>query len=113
MKEVSASAYAAAGVDLNAAAEVKLRIASIAESTYARGVISAPGGFGGVFDADAGSDYLMVSSTDSVGTKLRIAQAMQKHDTIGVDIVNHWRQRHFARGRRADVLLGLHRYQWL
>ena len=89
MKEVSASAYAAAGVDLNAAAEVKLRIASIAQSTYARGVVSAPGGFGGVFDADDRSEYLMVSSTDSVGTKLRIAQAMQKHDTIGVDIVNH------------------------
>ena len=89
MKEVSASAYAAVGVDLNAAAEVKLRIASIAQSTYARGVVSAPGGFGGVFDADDRSEYLMVSSTDSVGTKLRIAQAMQKHDTIGVDIVNH------------------------
>ena len=89
MKEVSASAYAAAGVDLNAAAGVKLRIADIARATYVNGVVSAPGGFGGVFDADPRSEYLMVSSTDSVGTKLRIAQAMKKHDTIGVDIVNH------------------------
>ena len=89
MKEVSASAYAAAGVDLNAAAEIKSRIADIARSTYADGVVSAPGGFGGVFDADPNSRYLMVSSTDSVGTKLRIAQAMGRHDTIGIDIVNH------------------------
>ena len=51
--------------------------------------MSAPGGFGGVFDVDPRSEYLIVSSTDSVGTKLRIAQAMAKHDTIGIDIVNH------------------------
>ena len=89
MQEVSASAYAAAGVDLNAAAGVKLRIADIARSTYTGGAVSAPGGFGGVFDIDPASEYLMVSSTDSVGTKLRIAQAMCKHDTIGIDIVNH------------------------
>ena len=89
MTEVSAKAYAAAGVDLDAAARVKLRIGDIARSTYADGVVSAPGAFGGVFDADPYSDYLMVASTDSVGTKLRVAQAMRKHDTIGVDIVNH------------------------
>ena len=89
MTEVSAKAYAAAGVDLDAAARVKLRISDIARSTYSGGVMSAPGGFGGVFDADPNSEYLMVASTDSVGTKLRIAQAMQKHDTIGNDIVNH------------------------
>ena len=89
MKNVSASAYAAAGVDLNAAARAKLRIGDIAKSTYGRGVASAPGGFGGVFDVDPNSEYLTVSSTDSVGTKLRIAQAMGRHDTVGVDIVNH------------------------
>ncbi len=89
MNNVSANAYAAAGVDLNAAAGVKLRIADLAKSTYHDSVISAPGGFGGVFDVDPKSEYLTVSSTDSVGTKLRIAQGMQKHDTIGIDIVNH------------------------
>ncbi len=89
MKEVSASRYAAAGVDLNAAAGIKLSIAEIARETYADGVVSAPGGFGGVFDVDPRSEYLIVSSTDSVGTKLRIAQAMARHDTIGIDIVNH------------------------
>ena len=89
MKEVSASRYAAAGVDLNAAAGVKLHIADVARTTYLDGVVSVPGGFGGVFDSDPRSEYLIVSSTDSVGTKLRIAQAMGKHDTIGIDIVNH------------------------
>jgi phosphoribosylformylglycinamidine cyclo-ligase len=89
MKEVSASAYAAAGVDLNAAAGVKLRIANIAEASYTGGTLSTPGGFGGVFDVDTRSEYLIVSSTDSVGTKLKIAQVMGKHDTIGIDIVNH------------------------
>ena len=89
MAKVLAKAYAAAGVDLDAAARVKLRIGDIANSTYAAGVMSVPGAFGGVFDADTNSEYLMVASTDSVGTKLRIAQAMQKHDTIGIDIVNH------------------------
>lgn len=89
MTKVSAKAYAAAGVDLDAAARVKLRIGHIAKSTYANGVVSVPGAFGGVFDADPNSEYLIVASTDSVGTKLRIAQGMQKHDTIGIDIVNH------------------------
>ena len=89
MRDVSASAYAAAGVDLNAAARAKLRIGDIARSTYVGGVVSSPGGFGGVFDLDPSSDFLTVSSTDSVGTKLRIAQAMGRHDTVGVDIVNH------------------------
>lgn len=89
MKDVSANAYAAAGVDLNAAARAKIRIGDIARSTYADGVVSLPGAFGGVFDLDPSSDYLTVSSTDSVGTKLRIAQAVGRHDTVGIDIVNH------------------------
>ena len=89
MKQVSANTYASAGVDLNAAAAVKLRIAEIVAPTYTHGALSAPGGFGGVFDVDPASDYLTVSSTDSVGTKIRIAQAMGKHDTVGIDIVNH------------------------
>ena len=89
MKTVSANAYAAAGVDLNAAARAKIRIGDIARATYQNGVVSAPGGFGGIFDVDPNSEYLTVSSTDSVGTKLRIAQAMEQHNTVGVDIVNH------------------------
>ena len=89
MKTVSANQYAAAGVDLNAAARAKLKIGEIARATYREGVVSAPGGFGGIFDLDPSSEHLTVSSTDSVGTKLRIAQAMGRHDTVGIDIVNH------------------------
>ena len=67
----------------------KLKIGEIARATYREGVVSAPGGFGGIFDLDPSSEHLTVSSTDSVGTKLRIAQAMGRHDTVGIDIVNH------------------------
>ncbi len=81
--------YRDAGVDLDAAAAAKVRIMELAKTTLGSSVLSAQGGFGGVIDPGANSDTLLVSSTDSVGTKLRVAQAMGKHDTIGIDIVNH------------------------
>lgn len=81
--------YRDAGVDLDAAASAKVRIMELAKTTLGGNVLSAQGGFGGVIDPGANSDTLLVSSTDSVGTKLRIAEAMGKHDTIGIDIVNH------------------------
>lgn len=81
--------YRDAGVDLDAAAAAKVRIMELAKTTLGSNVLSAQGGFGGVIDPGANADTLLVSSTDSVGTKLRIAQAMDKHDTIGIDIVNH------------------------
>ncbi len=89
MSSMSAESYAAAGVDLAAAAHIKRDIRDKAAATFRDGLVSGPGGFGAVFDADPNSEYLLVSSTDSVGTKLRIAQAMDKHDTVGIDIVNH------------------------
>ena len=81
--------YRDAGVDLDAAAAAKVRIMELAGRTLGPSVLSEQGGFGGVIDLGANSDTLLVSSTDSVGTKLRIAQAMGRHDTIGIDIVNH------------------------
>lgn len=81
--------YRDAGVDLDAAAAAKVRIMELAGQTLGSNVLSEQGGFGGVIDPGANSDTLLVSSTDSVGTKLRIAQAMGRHDTIGSDIVNH------------------------
>lgn len=81
--------YRDAGVDLDAAAAAKIRIMELAKRTLGSSVLSSQGGFGGVIDPGANSDTLLVSSTDSVGTKLRIAQAMDRHDTIGIDIVNH------------------------
>jgi phosphoribosylformylglycinamidine cyclo-ligase len=81
--------YRDAGVDLDAAASAKVRIMSLAKRTLGSNVVSEQGGFGGVIDPGANADTLLVSSTDSVGTKLRIAQAMNRHTTIGKDIVNH------------------------
>lgn len=81
--------YRDAGVDLDAAAAAKVGIMELAKKTLGDSVLSEQGSFGGVIDPGANSDTLLVSSTDSVGTKLRIADAMDKHDTIGIDIVNH------------------------
>ena len=81
--------YADAGVDLDAAASVKSTIKDIATATLGASVIAGPGGFGGVIDPDSAGDMLLVASTDGVGTKLRIADALGAHDTIGASIVNH------------------------
>ena len=90
MMAVQASdAYAAAGVDLVAAAGVKDVIHQIVGATRDGRVLSGRGAFCGVYDADPDSEYVYASSTDSVGTKVRIAQAMGRHDSIGFDIVNH------------------------
>ncbi len=88
-KSGGAQTYAEAGVDLDAAARAKLSIRELTERTLGSGVVSGPGGFGGIYDPDPNGSIYLVSSTDSVGTKLRIAQAMGKHDTVGIDIVNH------------------------
>lgn len=85
----TSDAYAAAGVDLAAAAGVKDVIHEIAGATRNGRVLSRRGAFCGVYDADPDSEYVYASSTDSVGTKVRIAQAMGRHDSIGFDIVNH------------------------
>ena len=81
--------YYEAGVDLEAAQEIKLHIRDLVATTLGSEVISGPGGFGGVIEPNPKSEFLLVSSTDSVGTKLKIAEAMNRHDTIGLDIVNH------------------------
>ena len=81
--------YAAAGVDLEAAASVKNTIKDIASATLNSAVIAGPGGFGGIIDPDPAGDTLLVTSTDGVGTKLRIADALGRHDTVGASIVNH------------------------
>ena len=81
--------YADAGVDLDAAASVKNTIKGIASATLNSAVIAGPGGFGGIIDPDPAGDTLLVASTDGVGTKLRIADALGRHDTVGASIVNH------------------------
>lgn len=86
----SASIYAQAGVDTEAGDRaVELMKASVAR-THGPQVLGGVGGFAGLFDASALRDYdrpLLATSTDGVGTKVAIAQAIDKHDTIGQDLV--------------------------
>ncbi len=83
------SRYAEAGVDIDKANSFVDTIKPIVASTFRRGVMSGIGGFGGLFALGSGryKDPVLVSSTDGVGTKLKIAELCGKHDTIGIDLV--------------------------
>lgn len=82
--------YGAAGVDREVAARAKSRIAQLVESTRTAEVVSRAGGFGGLFRVPAGYRRpVMVSSADGVGTKLKVAMMAGRHDTVGIDLVNH------------------------
>jgi phosphoribosylformylglycinamidine cyclo-ligase len=84
-------AYARAGVDVDLGNKLKQRIQSLVRRTHGPEVLGKIGGFGGLFRADFSNmrEPVLVSSTDSVGTKLKIAFALDRHDTVGVDLVNH------------------------
>jgi phosphoribosylformylglycinamidine cyclo-ligase len=84
-------AYARAGVDVDLANKLKRGIGAVVRPTHGPQVLGKVGGFGGLFRASFPGmrDPVLVSSTDSVGTKLKIAFAMDKHDTVGADLVNH------------------------
>lgn len=81
--------YEAAGVNLEAGYEVVSRIKSHVRSTVRPGSMGSIGAFGGMFDLSSlgVKEPVLVSGTDGVGTKLKIAFAMDKHDTIGIDAV--------------------------
>jgi len=83
--------YADAGVDISRANRTKQRIKYLAHKTFTRGVLSEIGGFGGLFAVDKTkyNDPVLVSSVDGVGTKLKVAFAMDLHSTVGADLVNH------------------------
>jgi len=87
----AATPYADAGVDRDAATLAKERIARIARRSFNRNVLSEIGGFNGLFalDAERYPDPVLVSSTDGVGTKLKIAAATGLHQSVGSDLVNH------------------------
>ena len=85
---MQARTYAAAGVDLGAAQDVKGRIAAIAAATHGPRVLGGVGGFGALYELADYDEPVLVSSTDGVGTKLKLAIAMQRYDTIGEDLVN-------------------------
>ena len=84
-----AKSYEAAGVNLEAGYEVVRRIKKHVKSTVRLGVMGNIGAFGGMFDLSAlkVEEPVLVSGTDGVGTKLKLAFAMDKHDTIGIDAV--------------------------
>ena len=84
-------AYAAAGVDIDLGNQVKSTLPAMLASTHRREVLGKVGGFGGLFALDVKKyrQPVLVSSVDGVGTKLKIAFAMDRHDTIGEDLVNH------------------------
>lgn len=89
MEKSFSESYAAAGVDVTAGYESVERIKAHVKRTMIPGVLGGIGGFGGMFELPA-ADYrqpVLVSGTDGVGTKLKIAFLMNKHDTVGVDCV--------------------------
>jgi phosphoribosylformylglycinamidine cyclo-ligase len=83
--------YRASGVDIDAGNETVRRIKTLARATFTSGVLSEIGSFGGLFrlDSRAYLQPVLVSSADGVGTKLKVAFMTGRHDTIGVDLVNH------------------------
>jgi phosphoribosylformylglycinamidine cyclo-ligase len=84
-------AYARAGVDVDLGNQLKRRIQALVRQTHGAQVLGKIGGFGGLFRASFPGmrDPILVASIDSVGTKLKIAFALNKHDTVGADMVNH------------------------
>ena len=84
-------AYARAGVDIDLGNRLKRQIQSLVKGTHGPRVLGKIGGFGGLFEARFPRlrEPVLVASIDGVGTKLKIAFVMDKHDTIGADLVNH------------------------
>ncbi|MBZ5562239.1 MAG: phosphoribosylformylglycinamidine cyclo-ligase [Acidobacteriia bacterium] len=82
--------YRDAGVDIDAASRAKAAIKKLARGTFNAHVLRDVGAFGGFFALNGlGRDAVLVSSIDGVGTKLKIAFALDRHDTVGADLVNH------------------------
>ena len=84
-------AYASAGVDVDLGNRLKRRIQGFVRNTHGPEVLGKMGGFGGLFAPNFSQmrEPILVASIDGVGTKLKIAFAMNKHDTVGADLVNH------------------------
>src|SRR5437773_6004167 len=84
-------AYARAGVDVDLGNKLKRGIQSLVRQTHGPQMLGKIGGFGGLFRASFPGmrEPVLVASVDGVGTKLKIAFAMDKHDTVGADLVNH------------------------
>jgi phosphoribosylformylglycinamidine cyclo-ligase len=83
--------YKDAGVDIDAASSLKKKIVPLVRATFAPEVLQDIGLFGGLFKLDTSRfrDPILVSSVDGVGTKLKIAFAAGRHNTVGIDLVSH------------------------
>jgi len=81
--------YNEAGVNIEVAARAKKLISQHARSTYGPQVLSGVGFFGGLFEFKGYKEPVLVSSVDGVGTKLKLASVLGRHDGVGIDIVNH------------------------
>ena len=94
--------YRAAGVDVEAANRVTGRVRELARQTFTPGVLSDIGAFGGLFRPEWGrhEQPVLVASADGVGTKLKVAFLAERHDTVGVDLVNHCVNDVLAQGAR-------------
>jgi len=95
--------YREAGVDLEAAGRAKARLAELVDATRTDAVASRFGSFGGRFRSTPGRD--LVASVDGVGTKLKVAFLSGRHDTVGVDLVNHCVNDILAEGARPLVFM--------
>lgn len=80
--------YGEAGVDLRAAQSIKARIGRIAAATHGPNVLGGIGGFGALYKLSGYREPVLVSGTDGVGTKLKLAALMGRYDTLGADLVN-------------------------
>ncbi len=91
MSEPKPSAYAQAGVDIDAQEKGLAEVKKLAKATFTKGVLGGIGGFGGLFRPDLSgmSEPVLVSSADGVGTKLAVAKLAGDYSTVGRDLVNH------------------------
>lgn len=105
--------YADAGVDIERGNRTKRRIKYLAHKTFTKGVLSEIGGFGGLFsiDKEKYADPVLVSSVDGVGTKLKVAFAMNLHSTVGADLVNHCVNDIAVQGAAPLFFMGLPRHR--
>jgi phosphoribosylformylglycinamidine cyclo-ligase len=79
--------YKGAGVDVDLGDEFVRRIKSLAESTFGSRVLTTLGGFSACYSLEGHRDPILVASTDGVGTKLKVAFMVDRHDTVGIDLV--------------------------
>lgn len=105
--EVKTTTYADSGVDIDAGNEAVRQMKQHIRSTFNANVVADVGSFGGMFSlaGQLGNDPVLVSSMDGVGTKLKVAFMMNKHDTIGRDLVWHCINDILVQGARPLVFL--------